>query len=209
MNEEKYKRRKMENSVLELVNFYIKVGGLPLIFLIIFMETGIFLGFFLPGDSLLFALGIIAAAKVIDLKLALVGCTLAAVLGNYFAYFAGYFLADKFLQKILEKYQDHIRKTKEFYNKYGSFAIIYARFIPFFRGFVPFVAGIVKMNFWVYSFYNILSAFIWVFGLVLLGYFLGVSLPNIEKYVHLVILIIIIVSLLPIFYKISKNRERK
>ncbi|MFN3996048.1 MAG: DedA family protein [bacterium] len=198
----------MENSVLELVNLYIKVGGLPLIFLIIFVETGIFLGFFLPGDSLLFALGIIAAAKIIDLNLTLVGCTVAAILGNYFAYFAGYFLADKFLYKLLEKYQDNIRKTREFYNRYGSLAIIYARFIPFFRGFVPFVAGMIKMNIWVYSLYNILSAFIWVYGLVLLGYFLGVSIPNVEKYVHLIILIIIVFSILPIVYKFSKSGKR-
>ncbi len=199
----------MENSsILELVNFYIKVGGLPLVFLIIFIETGIFLGFFLPGDSLLFALGIIAAAKIIDLKFTIIGCIIAAILGNYFAYFMGYFLAEKFLQKILNKYSKQIAKTKEFYNRYGSFAIIYARFIPFFRGFVPFVAGLVKMNFLIYSLYNILSAFIWVLSLVLLGYFLGVSIPNIEKYVHIMILAVIILSLIPVFYKILKERNR-
>ncbi|MCS7244347.1 MAG: VTT domain-containing protein [Candidatus Calescibacterium sp.] len=199
----------MEATVLELVNLYIKIGGLPLVFLIIFIETGIFLGFFLPGDSLLFALGIIAAAKIIDLNLTLVGCTVAAILGNYFAYFAGYFLADKVLANLLNKYSDHIKKTQEFYSKYGSFAIIYARFIPFFRGFVPFLAGMVKMNFITYSIYNVVSAFIWVFSLTLLGYFLGISIPNIEKYVHVIILVIILVSLLPIFYKTLKAKVEK
>ncbi|MCX7759128.1 MAG: VTT domain-containing protein [bacterium] len=199
----------METTVLELVNLYIKIGGLPLVFLIIFIETGIFLGFFLPGDSLLFALGIIAAAKIIDLNITLVGCTVAAILGNYFAYFAGYFLADKVLVNLLNKYSDHIKKTQEFYSKYGSFAIIYARFIPFFRGFVPFLAGMVKMNFITYSIYNVVSAFIWVFSLTLLGYFLGISIPNIEKYVHVIILFIIVVSLLPIFYKTLKVRAQK
>lgn len=199
----------METGVLELVNFYIKIGGLPLVFLIIFIETGIFLGFFLPGDSLLFALGIIAAARIIDLSFTLVGCTIAAILGNYFAYFAGYFLADKVFHNLLNKYSYHLKKTQEFYSKYGPLAIIYARFIPFFRGFVPFVAGMVKMNFVTYSLYNVLSAFIWVYSLVLLGYFLGLSIPNIEKYVHIVILGIIILSILPIFYKTLKKRKVK
>ncbi|MCX7758394.1 MAG: VTT domain-containing protein [bacterium] len=199
----------MEASVLETVNFYIKVGGLPLVFLIIFIETGIFLGFFLPGDSLLFALGIIAAAKIIDLNFTLVGCTVAAIMGNYFAYFAGYFLADKVLSNLLKKYSHHLNRTQEFYSKHGAFAIIFARFIPFFRGFVPFLAGMVKMNFFTYSLYNVLSAFIWVYSLVLLGYFLGSSIPNIKKYVHLIILAIVVLSVLPIFYKTLRNRKVK
>lgn len=199
----------MENGILELVNFYIKVGGLPLVFLIIFIETGIFLGFFLPGDSLLFALGFFAAAKMINLNLTLWGCFIAAILGNYFAYFAGYFLADKVLVNLIEKYKQNIVKAQQFYNKYGPLAIIYARFIPFFRGFVPFVAGIVKMNFFVYSVYNVISAFIWVFGLVLLGYFLGSAIPNVEKYIHIFIFVIIILSLIPVFYKFLTKREEK
>ncbi|MEN3015613.1 MAG: DedA family protein [bacterium] len=196
----------MENSLVEVVKWYIKVGGLPLVFLIIFVETGIFLGFFLPGDSLLFALGILAAAKIIDLNITLIGCTVAAILGNFLAYYLGYFMADKVLYNILQKYQEHIKKTNEFYSKYGSLAIIYARFIPFFRGFVPFVAGMVKMNFAIYTIFNIVSAFIWVYGLVLLGYYLGISIPKIEKYFHVAILMIIILSLLPVFYKILRKK---
>lgn len=198
----------MENSLLEVVNFYIKIGGLPLVFLIIFVETGIFLGFFLPGDSLLFALGIIASTGIIDLRLTLIGCSIAGILGNYFAYFAGYFLASNLLVNILKKYSNHIRKTQEFYSKYGSLAIIYARFIPFFRGFVPFVAGMVKMNFWVFSIYNLLSAILWVFSLVYLGYFLGSSIPNIEKYFHIVVFLIILISLIPIFYKFFVKKKK-
>jgi len=201
----------MENGILELVNFYIKIGGLPLVFLIIFLETGLFLGFFLPGDSLLFALGIIAAAKIVDLNLTLWGCTIASILGNYVAYFLGYsiinYFGNSYKGNFINKYSKHLEKTREFYNKYGLMAILYARFIPFFRGFIPFLAGMIKMNLAIFSFYNILSAFVWVWSLVLLGYFLGNLIP--KNFVALAILAVIVISLIPLVYKFLKDDTRK
>ncbi|MCX7869981.1 MAG: DedA family protein [bacterium] len=197
----------MENNVLELVNFYLKLGGLPLIFLIIFIETGIFLGFFLPGDSLLFTLGLLIAAKILPLEYTIIGCIIAAVLGNYTGYFIGSFLYDSLKNKFFYKYEDKILKAKEFYDKYGFMAIIYARFIPFFRGFIPLVAGIVKMNFIQYTIYNIISAILWVVSLVLLGIFLGKVIPDIEKYIYLIILAIIVISLLPVLIKFIKSKK--
>lgn len=197
----------MENNLLELVNFYLKIGGLPLVFLIIFIETAIFLGLFLPGDSLLFTLGLLIAANVLPLEYTIIGCIVAAILGNYAGYFIGSFLYDSLKSKFFYKYNDKILKAKEFYDKYGFMAIIYARFIPFFRGFIPLVAGIVKMNFIKYTIYNIISAILWVNSLVLLGLFLGKTIPNIEKYIYLILFTIIIISLLPIIIKVYKPKK--
>ncbi|MGB9638769.1 MAG: DedA family protein [bacterium] len=197
----------MENNVLELVNFYLKIGGLPLVFLIIFIETGIFLGFFLPGDSLLFTLGLLISAKILPLEYTIIGCTVASILGNYTGYFIGSFLYDSLKSKFFYKYEDKIIKAKEFYDKYGFMAIIYARFIPFFRGFIPLVAGIVKMNFIKYTIYNVISAVLWVNFLVFLGLFLGKTIPNIEKYIYPILLTIIIISVLPVIIKVYKPKK--
>jgi len=202
----------MENNVLELVNFYLRIGGLPLIFLVIFIETGIFLGFFLPGDSLLFTLGLLIAAKILPLEYTIIGCIIAAILGNYTGYFIGNFLYDSLRDKFFYKYEDKILKAKEFYDKYGFMAIIYSRFIPFFRGFIPLVAGIVKMNLIKYTIYNIFSAVLWVVSLVLLGFFLGKTIKNIEKYIYIILLLIIMFSILPVIiksFKLSKVNKQK
>jgi membrane-associated protein len=202
----------MESNVLELINFYLKIGGLPLIFLIIFIETGIFLGFFLPGDSLLFTLGLLIAAKILPLEYTIIGCIVAATLGNYTGYFIGNFLYDSLKDKFFYKYEDKILKAKEFYNKYGFMAIIYARFIPFFRGFIPLVAGIVKMDLLKYTIYNIVSAILWVNSLVFLGFYLGKTIKNIEKYIYIILLLIIILSILPIIiksFKLSKVNKQQ
>ena len=197
----------MESNVLELVNFYLKVGGLPLIFLIVFIETGIFLGFFLPGDSLLVVLGLLIAAKVLPFEYTVLGCIVASVLGNYTGYFIGAFLYDSLKNKFFYKYESQINKAKEFYNKYGFMAIVYARFIPFFRGLIPLVAGIVKMDIIKYTLYNIISAIIWVLSLILVGFIFGKTVPNIEKFVHIVILAVIILSILPIILKFFKSKS--
>jgi len=202
----------MESNVLELINFYLKIGGLPLIFLIIFIETGIFLGFFLPGDSLLFTLGLLISAKILPLEYTIIGCIIAATLGNYTGYFIGKFLYDSLKDKFFYKYEDKILKAKKFYNKYGFMAIIYARFIPFFRGFIPLVAGIVKMDLLKYTIYNIVSAILWVNSLVFLGFYLGKTIKNIEKYIYIILLLIIILSILPIIiksFKLSKVNKQQ
>lgn len=187
-----------------------------ILFLIIFVETGIVIMPFLPGDSLLFAAGIFAAKypEALNLWYVLILLLLAAFLGDTANYFIGKYFGEKALRvKILGKnfvQQKHIDKTHSFYEKYGSTTIIIARFVPFVRTLAPFVAGVGKMRYAIFLNFNIIGAILWVVGITLAGYFLGgnewVS-NNFEK----VVMGIILASVLPIIFsflkaKFSKNK---
>jgi len=187
-----------------------------ILFLIIFVETGIVIMPFLPGDSLLFAAGIFAAKypEALNLWYVLILLLLAAFLGDTANYFIGKYFGEKALRvKLLGKnfvQQKHIDKTHSFYEKYGSTTIIIARFVPFVRTLAPFVAGVGKMRYAIFLNFNIIGAILWVVGITLAGYFLGgnewVS-NNFEK----VVMGIILASVLPIIFsflkaKFSKNK---
>ncbi|ACU07607.1 DedA protein [Flavobacteriaceae bacterium 3519-10] len=194
-----------------------------ILFLIIFVETGLVVMPFLPGDSLLFAAGtfcagvIGASGEVASLNLWLVLALLfvAAVLGDSLNYYLGKNIGLKILGwKIGEKQlvnPKYIAQTQEFYQKNGPKTIIIARFVPIVRTFAPFVAGIGSMNYGTFIKYNIIGGFVWVFGLTLLGYFFG-NMPIVQENFETVIIGIIVISVLPMIWefisaKLKKNKE--
>lgn len=186
-----------------------------ILFLIIFIETGLVIWPFLPGDSLLFAVGTFAATGELNLAILLVLLFIAAVLGDTVNYLIGKYFGEKMLQfkfrgKNLVK-EKHMEKTHSFYEKHGPKTIILARFVPIVRTFAPFVAGIGKMHYGKFITYNIVGGFIWVVGITLLGYFFG-NIPIVADNFEIVVLAIIGISVLPIIFELvkgyfSKNKE--
>ena len=168
-----------------------------ILFMIIFLETGIVITPFLPGDSLLFAIGAFAARGSLDLTLSIALLLIAAITGDALNYTIGSFFGHKILEhpKLPIK-KEHIDKTHEFYEKYGGKTIIIARFVPIVRTFAPFVAGIGDMTYKKFLNYNVIGALMWVFGFILAGYYFG-NLPAVKNNFKLVILVIIILSILP------------
>lgn len=182
-----------------------------ILFLIIFVETGLVVMPFLPGDSLLFATGMLAAQfpESLNVWLVMILLFIAAVLGDTVNYSIGKQIGMRIINfKILGKQPvtiEHINKTHSFYEKYGSKTIVIARFVPIVRTLAPFVAGIGRMNYATFLTYNFIGGFIWVFGITLAGYFLG-NIPLIKDNFSKVVLLIILVSVLPIIYSVIKEK---
>lgn len=183
-----------------------------ILFAIIFVETGLVVMPLLPGDSLLFAIGMFAAQGMLNLPLVIVLLIVAAFLGDTTNYFIGKFFSDRILSwklfgKNLVK-QEHIDKTHEFFEKHGPKTIILARFVPIVRTFAPFVAGIGKMNYKTFLSFNIIGGVVWVAGVSLAGYFLG-EIPWIKQNFEKVIFLIIGISILPIVFNVIKAKLSK
>lgn len=185
-----------------------------ILFAIIFVETGVVIMPFLPGDSLLFAAGMLAAQYPESLNVLYVILLLivAAFLGDTANYFIGKYFGERALRiKIFGRNfvkQEHIDKTHGFFEKYGATTIIIARFVPFVRTLAPFVAGVGHMKYRTFLSYNLIGALVWVIGLTLAGYFLGqieIIRNNFEK----VVLLIIFISIVPIIVSIIKNKMQK
>lgn len=176
----------------------IQTGGLLAIILIVYIENGLFFGFFLPGDYLLFLSGMFCATNLIEVSIMalIAGILLAAVLGSLTGYVSGRFFGDTIENKkdgIFFK-KEYIEKTARYFEKYGSRTLIIARFLPIVRTFAPILAGIVKMNFFQFLIYNVVGGGIWVFSLVGGGYLLGVKYPSTVNYVHYIIIFFLLVT---------------
>jgi len=178
------------------------------LFIIIFLETGLVLTPFLPGDSLIFVAGAFAAKGLISVILLFVILALAAILGDSVNYWLGNFFGEKVFSKIKFFKQEYLERTKTFYERNGSKMIVLARFIPIIRTFAPFVAGIGKMNYFKFLGYNILGGVSWVAVFLFSGYFLG-EIPFIEKNLTIIIFIIIIISLIPPALEYLKHKRKK
>lgn len=182
-----------------------------ILFLIIFVETGLVIMPFLPGDSLLFATGMLAAQTNNDLNIWIViGLMLiAAILGDTLNYAIGKEVGYRIIDfKIFGKQPvkpEYIEKTHAFYEKYGSKTIVIARFVPIVRTLAPFVAGIGRMNYTTFLTYNVVGGIVWVVGITLAGFFLG-NIPIIKDNFSKVVLIIIVLSVLPIIYSFIKEK---
>jgi membrane-associated protein len=180
-----------------------------ILFAIIFIETGLIVMPFLPGDSLLFAAGMLAAQGYLNLATLIILLLSAAIIGDTVNYFIGKILGAQFVKlrfrgnQIVK--QEYIEKTHLFYEKHGSKTIILARFVPIVRTFAPFVAGIGSMNYRTFITYNIVGGLIWVVGLVGLGYFLG-EIPLIKNNFEKVVLGIIFISVIPIVLEVVKSK---
>ncbi|SIT77549.1 DedA family protein [Pontibacter indicus] len=170
-----------------------------ILFLIVFCETGLVVTPFLPGDSLLFALGALAAipASGLNLTLLIVLLITAAILGDSFNYYVGSKIGSRiYLRDFWFMRRSHIDQTQKFYAKYGGLTIIYARFVPIVRTFAPFVAGIAKMDYKRFFSFNVIGAFVWVVFFMMAGYLFG-NLPAVKRHFSLLILAIIVLSITP------------
>ncbi|KAB2921440.1 MAG: DedA family protein [Bacteroidetes bacterium] len=182
------------------------------LFLIVFAETGLLIGFFLPGDSLLFTAGLFAAQglfNIYELNLLLI---VAAVTGDATGYYIGLRGGHALYTKEDSRFfkRKHLIATKEFYDKYGPFTIVAARWMPFARTFAPVVAGIAEMSYTKFLTYNVVGGITWVLSMTLAGYFLGTAFPAIVDHLELVIIFIIFLSILPgiIKYLQVKRKQR-
>lgn len=188
----------------------IEWGGTVLVCTIVFVETGLFVGFFLPGDSLLVTAGVFAGAGQLKLAYLLSLVTLCAVAGDQLGYFigrrAGKTLYDRPDSRFFKK--KHLARAHEFYETYGGKTIVLARFIPIIRTFCPPVAGAARMSYTHYLLYDVAGGFAWVWSMTLLGYTLGRTVPNIDKRIHYVIAGVIVLSFLPAIYHAWKSRSR-
>ena len=182
-------------NVPELIRL---VGSIGLI-VIVFAETGLMIGFFLPGDSLLTTAGIFAARGDLNIYWLNVSLTIAAIVGDATGYWIGR-RAGKALYNRPNSFffrREHLIRTHEFYEKHGGKTIVIARFMPIVRTFAPVVAGAADMTYRQFATYNIIGALLWVPSMTLTGYFLGLAFPDIDKHLHKLIALIIFVSLLP------------
>ncbi|MEK7067167.1 MAG: VTT domain-containing protein [Patescibacteria group bacterium] len=189
----------------------IQAAGYLGLFAIIFAESGLFFGFFLPGDSLLFTAGLLASQGLLKIYFLMPLLFAAAVLGDS----TGYWLGRKLGPMIFKKedsfffHKKHIERTKVFYARYGTKTIIIARFVPIVRTFAPILAGVGQMEYRTFITYNILGGAFWAIGVSGLGFFLGNVLPGTEKYLHFIIALIIFVSFLPILREFAVARKNK
>ncbi len=188
----------------------IHAGGSPLICAIVFIETGFFVGFFLPGDSLLVTAGILSAGGFIPLRGLLLPVMLCAIVGDQIGYWIGrsagaalYRREDSFFFR-----RSHLQRAHDFYEKYGGRAVILARFIPIVRTFCPPVAGAAKMPYPSYLAFDIFGGIFWVGAMILGGYSLGRSVPNIGARIHYVIAAVIVLSVLPAVISILRARQK-
>jgi membrane-associated protein len=178
---------------------------------IIFAESGLFFGFFLPGDSLLFAAGVLAAAGYFNIWLIVVLAVLAAVFGDS----TGYYIGGHFGKWLLKKEENwwwkksHLIAAENFYEKRGAITLVLARFMPFIRSFVPLAAGISKMNYRKFLQFNLIGGIAWGVSLPVLGYFLGQLIPDIEKYIVAIVLGIVVVSLIGPALHLLNSRMKK
>lgn len=178
---------------------------------VIFVETGLFVGFFLPGDSLLFTAGFLASQGYISLSWLLVGTFLAAVIGDSLGYAIGKKAGPAIFNKedSLLFNKRHVLRAQEFYEKHGKKTIILARFVPIVRTFAPLVAGVGKMNYRTFLTFNVIGGFVWTWGMLWMGYGLGALIPNPDRYVLPVVLVIILVSAAPALREVFKEGLRR
>src|SRR6266566_4442442 len=184
----------------------IRSGGAPLICAIVFVETGFFVGFFLPGDSLLVTAGIFSAAGVIPLKWLLLPVMFCAIVGDQIGYWIGRSAGAALYRREDSLFfrRSHLQRAHDFYEKYGGRAVILARFVPIVRTFCPPVAGAAKMPYASYLAFDICGGILWVGAMIFGGYALGHSVPNIGQRIHYVIAAVILVSVLPVIISLAR-----
>lgn len=193
------------------LNDLLKTVGYVGIFAIIFAESGLLIGFFLPGDSLLFTAGFLASQGFFNIAILCLVTFIAAVLGDNVGYQFGRKAGPRLFKKENSMLftKENIDRSEAFYKKHGGKAIILSRFVPVIRTFAPIIAGVGKMHFRKFFFYNITGALIWAVGVTLLGYFLGQAIPDAEKYLLPLTLLIIVVTLIPSLVHMVKDQESR
>ena len=181
------------------------------VFTIVFLESGLLIGFFFPGDSLLFTAGFLASQGFFDIKILIAGCFAAAIAGDSIGYLIGAKLGPKIFSKdnSIFFHKKHLERAQRFYDKHGGKTIILARFIPVIRAFAPVVAGVGKMNYKRFVFFNFFGAVLWAIGVTLAGYYLGSLIPDVDQYLLPIVGLIVIASVLPALHHILVDAEIK
>lgn len=192
----------------------IHYGGLWLLLFVVFAETGLFIGFFLPGDSLIFISGLLCATKPYLLNISifwLISLLItSAVLGNIVGYWFGKKTGEKLFQKkdtfLFRK--KHLETTKLFYEKHGGKALVLGRFLPIIRTFAPIIAGVIKVDFKLFMIYNITGASLWIISLTSIAFFLGKEFPQTENYIGYIVIGLIVITTIPVLITYLKNRKK-
>lgn len=187
----------------------IKSFGYLGIFAIVFLESGLLVGFFFPGDSLLFTAGFLASQGFLDITTLIIGCFTFAVLGDSIGYYIGSKLGPKIFTKEDSIFfqRKHLERAQKFYDKHGGKTIILARFVPIIRAFAPVVAGAGKMDYKRFLAFNLIGGIMWAIGVTLTGFYLGSMIPDVDKYLLPIIGLIIIASVLPGLHHILVDAE--
>lgn len=188
---------------------FIKGAGYLGLFAIIFSESGLFIGFFLPGDSLLFTAGFLASQGFLNIWM-LMGITfIGAVLGDSVGYAFGKRIGPAIFSREDSLFFDrkNIERSRVFYERYGTKAIILARFMPVVRTFAPILAGVGQMRYRTFLMFNVIGGFLWTIGLSALGYYLGSIIPDIDRYLLPIIALIIFFSVLPTIIHVARNKD--
>ncbi|MDE2485334.1 MAG: VTT domain-containing protein [candidate division NC10 bacterium] len=191
----------------------VRVGGLLALIAIVFAETGLLVGFFLPGDSLLVTAGLFAVSGHLELWSLFLFVSLAAIVGDAVGYFLGARTGPRIFSRedSLLFHKKHLISTQAFYDRHGPVTIVLARFMPILRTFAPVVAGVGNMRYGRFALYNVMGGIGWVVSMTSIGYFLGKTIPDIDRYIQVVIAIVILLSLLPgiVAFMRSSRRARK
>jgi membrane-associated protein len=181
------------------------------LFAIVFAESGLLIGFFLPGDSLLFTAGLLASQGLLNLPVILVGIFVSAVAGDQVGYWFGNRVGPALFRRPDSRLfrQSHVERAREFFERYGAKTIVLARFVPIVRTFAPILAGVGEMRYRTFVTFNVVGGFVWGIGVTSLGYLLGESIPDIDRYLLPIIGLIVGLSLVPVALELMKARRAR
>jgi membrane-associated protein len=189
----------------------VRWGGYAVLVVIVFTETGLFVGFFLPGDSLLITAGLVAATGTLNIWWLTILLAVAAVVGDRVGYAIGYRIGPRLFtrEKSLLFNPRHVERTRRFYARHGAKTIVIARFVPIVRTFAPVVAGVGQMAYRRFVLYNVVGGVAWVTSMTWAGYALGQMVPDIGRHIHVIVIIVIVLSVIPIGVEILRERRRQ
>ncbi len=181
------------------------------LFAIVFAESGLFFGFFLPGDSLLFTAGLFAAQGTLSLPVILVGCFGAAVAGDQVGYQFGKRVGPALFRRSDSRFfrQEYVHRAQHFFERYGAKTIVLARFVPIVRTFAPILAGVGTMPYRTFAMFNVVGGLLWAVGVTMLGYLLGALIPDVDAYLLPIVALIVLISVIPIALEWRRNRRRQ
>jgi membrane-associated protein len=181
------------------------------LFVIVFAESGLLIGFFLPGDSLLFTAGLLASQGTLNFPVILVGCFIAAVAGDQVGYAFGRRVGPSLFRRPDSRLfkQEYVNRAQEYFDRQGPKTIVLARFVPIVRTFAPIVAGVGRMNYRTFVTYNVVGGFLWAVGVTTAGYILGESIPDVDKYLLPIIAVIVLLSVIPVLLEARRQRAER
>ena len=187
--------------------YVIQLIGYPGLFAVVFTESGIPFGFFLPGASLLFTAGFLASQGLLDIRILVPLLAIAAILGDNAGYWFGAKVGIKLFLRPNSRFfrHEHVVQAKDFYERHGVLAIVLARFVPIVRTFAPIVAGVAQMRYRLFVMYNVIGALLWGSGVTFLGFYLGEKVPFVSTYLTPIVILIIVITSIPIIWQAYKN----